>query len=425
MLTLRQTVSALAWALLLPVATQGVRAATLDVLYIGQLILPANTQFEGTTVGGLTSLDYDSATDTYYAMSSDRSQVNPARFYNLSLDLSQFTKSAKPTTKGVKINRVTKLLTPTGTPFAANTVAPGGLRYDPDRDTLYWTDLGQRNAAGVRPSTVREMKLDGSYVRDFALPSYYKPSGSPAGLAKGDLGISDGGGIKGLTIYSKRDSIFIGTQGALVQDGQAATTTFGSRARLMSFDLKTGQPGIEYAYDVSPVVNEPRPAKGTAINQMTDLVSIGDREFLSVERSYSAGAKTPGKPSTGNTVRLFHVDMNPATDVQGRASMAGDTSVVRLDKQFVMDLSTMRNADKSPLSLGNIRGIALGPMLKDEPTLILVADNEMDGQKVTQFIALHVVLVREQSLEQPSPTNNITTPPKVAPAKARKPRAKR
>jgi hypothetical protein len=420
MLTLRQTVSALAWGLLLPVAHQAAQAATLDVLYVGQLILPADTKFEGTAVGGLTSLDYDSATDTYYAMSSDRSKVNPARFYNLSLDLSQFTRSAKPTPKGVKINRVTKLLTPAGTPFAANTVAPGGLRYDPDRDTLYWTDLGQRDATGFRPSTVREMKLDGSYVRDFAVPSYYKPSGSPAGLDKGDLGISEAGGIKGLTIYTKRDSIFVGTQSALVQDGQAATTTFGSRARIMSFDLKTGQPGVEYALDVSPVVNDPRPAKGVAVNQMTDLVSIGDREFLSVERSYSAGAKTPGKPSTGNTVRLFHIDMNPATDVQGKTSLAGDRSVVRLDKQFVMDLSTMRQADKSPLSLGNIRGLALGPMLKDEPTLILVADNELDGHQVTQFIALHVVLAREPSLEQPGPNNNITPAPK-----GRKPRPKR
>ena len=43
--------------------------------------------FDGTTVGGLSSITYDSRRGVFYALSDDPSQFQPARFYTVGLDL--------------------------------------------------------------------------------------------------------------------------------------------------------------------------------------------------------------------------------------------------------------------------------------------------------------------------------------------------
>ena len=66
-------------------------AAHLD--YIGQATLPTGSLFAGTQVGGLSGIDYDPLTHSYVAISDDRSQLNPARYYRLTLDIGQFARS--------------------------------------------------------------------------------------------------------------------------------------------------------------------------------------------------------------------------------------------------------------------------------------------------------------------------------------------
>ena len=47
---------------------------------IGEARLPHRLQFQGTTVGGLSGIDYDPVDDLYYLISDDGSNFNPARF---------------------------------------------------------------------------------------------------------------------------------------------------------------------------------------------------------------------------------------------------------------------------------------------------------------------------------------------------------
>ena len=57
--------------------------------YLGQQIVPTGTSFRGLPVGGLSSLDYVSATGHYLAICDDRSERGPARFSELTLDLAK------------------------------------------------------------------------------------------------------------------------------------------------------------------------------------------------------------------------------------------------------------------------------------------------------------------------------------------------
>ena len=52
-----------------------------ELHFLGEYVIPHNTQFKNTTIGGLSGIDYDKENDLFYLISDDWSQINPARFY--------------------------------------------------------------------------------------------------------------------------------------------------------------------------------------------------------------------------------------------------------------------------------------------------------------------------------------------------------
>src|SRR5436305_4486169 len=63
--------------------------AQFSLQFLGQELFPTGTPIVGgTTVGGLSAITYDRAANRYYILSDDRSQVNAARFYTATIDLS-------------------------------------------------------------------------------------------------------------------------------------------------------------------------------------------------------------------------------------------------------------------------------------------------------------------------------------------------
>ena len=77
-----------------------------DLEFLGEAIVPTGTTFDGTLVGGLSSITFDPQLGVFYVLSDDPSQFNPARFYTVALDLSDGQLS------GVAFEGVTTLLTP-------------------------------------------------------------------------------------------------------------------------------------------------------------------------------------------------------------------------------------------------------------------------------------------------------------------------
>jgi hypothetical protein len=356
--------------------------------YLGQQHVPTGTVYAGTVVGGLSGLDYDAANARYLAISDDRSQTNPARFYSLTLDLTQFTRSASPGMAGVAFTGVTTILTPGGAPFGSAEVDPESLRLDAATGTLYWSNEGQRSAAGLQDPTVREMRLDGRHLRDFAVPAIY---GTATGLP-GTQGIRNNLAFESLAISTDGKTLWTATENALIQDGAAATTAGGSPSRLLSFDIATGAAGKQFVVQTDPVAIAPDPATGFQTNGLTDLLAVGAHRFIGIERSFAVGAVTPGAgPNglpTGNTIKLVLIDTSKATDVSGLAAI--DASVVAASKTELLNLSTLKNDDGSSLATDNIEGLTWGPLHDGKRTLVLVSDNNFSPTQFTQFVALEV-----------------------------------
>jgi hypothetical protein len=363
-------------------------ASAAGLEYIGQQIVPSGTMFAGTTVGGLSGIDRR-ADGRFLAISDDRSSsaTNPARFYELSLDLAQFVRSAAPGQAGVAFHAVTTIQTPSGGAFGLNQVDPESMRIDPRSGNLLWSNEGQRSGAGLQNPTVREMTAAGVHVRDFAVPRRY----NPAGLGAADPGIRNNLAFESLTLSPDGRTLYTATENALVQDGPASTVGNGSPARILSFDAATGAAGGEWIYPVDPVALPPIVPGGFATNGLVELLALGDRQFVAVERSFAAGAATPGVgPNglpTGNTIRLYLVDARQATDVSGLDSIVG-ANVAAASKTLLLDLSTLKHDDGSALATDNIEGLAWGPEWNGKPTLILVSDNNFGATQFTQFVAL-------------------------------------
>ncbi len=363
-----------------------------DVLqYLGQQIVPSSQLFNGTTVGGLSGIDRLPASGNYLAISDDRSAINPARFYELRLDLSSFVRSADPGSAGVSFVGVTTIQQPGGSAFAPNTVDPESLRVNPGNGNLIWSNEGQRGGAGMpalQNPTIREMTPAGEYLRDYAVPAYFNPTGTGAN----DPGIRNNLAFESLTVSTDGRTLYTATENALVQDGTASSDTTGSPARILSFDLASGIAGREFVYHVDPVALPSSPAGGFATNGLVELLAIGDRQFIAVERSFAAGAASPGNGPfgpTGNTIKLYRVDAVGATDVSGLDSLA-NASFTAASKTLLLNLSDLQNDDGSPLALDNIEGITWGPDLNGKRTLILVSDNNFGATQFTQFVALSV-----------------------------------
>lgn len=362
--------------------------------YLGQQIVPTSAMFRGVPVGGLSSIDYVPATGRYLAISDDRSDRGPARFYELALDLSKFRRSAAPGDAGVTWVNMTTILDLDGKPFERNMVDPESLRLDAKRNLIYWSNEGQRSNVGFQNPTVRRMTLDGKPAGEFPVPSYYLPAGSASGLAAGDMGVYNNLAFESIAITPDGKTLWTMTENGLAQDSLPTAVGRGSRARLLSFDLDTGKAGAEYVYDVAPVPFPPAKSGDFATNGVPDMLALSDHEFIVIERAYAIGATTPGiaaltKQPTSNTIKLFLIDTRGATDVSGWPTIKG-RELTPVKRTMLLDLSSLKNDDGSVLALDNIEGITFGPVVDGKRTLILVSDNNFNPAQFTQFVALTI-----------------------------------
>lgn len=362
--------------------------------YLGQQIVPTSASFRGLPVGGLSSIDYVPATGRYLAISDDRSDRGPARFYELALDLSKFNRSASPGDAGVSWVQMTTMLDLNGQPFGRNKVDPESLRLDTRRNLIYWSNEGQRTSGGFQNPTVRRMTPDGKPAGEFPVPGYYNPAGSAGGLAAGDVGVYNNLAFESIAITPDGKTLWTMSENGLAQDSLPTAVGRGSRARMLSFDLDTGKAGAEYVYEVGPVPFPPARAGDFATNGVPDMLALSAHEFIVIERAYAVGAVTPGiaaltKQPTSNTIKLYRIDTRGATDVSGWHSIKG-RDVVPVQRTMLLDLSSLKNDDGSVLAVDNIEGLTFGPLFEGKRTLILASDNNFNPAQFTQFIALTI-----------------------------------
>ncbi|NKL00581.1 esterase-like activity of phytase family protein [Rhizobium leguminosarum bv. viciae] len=335
-------------------------AAGISLSYLGEFVIPTGHMENGVEFGGISGLDFDAATGHYLAISDDRSERGPARFYELDVDLDAGL-------KGVSVVKQVTLKDKNGEPFAARTVDPESIRLG--KDGIYWGSEGDGKA--LLSPFVRVASPDGSFVREFKLPEGFAPT------ADKSTGIRDNLAFEDLAVAPSGD-VFVGVEAALYQDGPKSSLTSGSLSRIVRYDGATGEPKAEYVYPVAPIPQAATKADGGNDNGMSEILALDDHRLLAVERSYAQGF--------GNNIKIMMMDLTDATDVSAIASLSeNDQRVVPARKSQVLDLRAIG------LVPDNIEAMSLGKAKDGTDVLILGSDNNFSTSQKTQFYAFKVL----------------------------------
>jgi hypothetical protein len=343
---------------------------------IGTINIPTGAQFEGTEIGGLSSITYDSNRDVYYSISDDQGTIDPVRYYTLNIDVSD----GQLDPGDITFLDVTNILDPSGMSYAPTSLDPEGMALTHEGQ-LYFTSEGFALRSPPVDPFVRRLSLNGRQTRSLDVPTKFLPNPN----ALGTRGVRSNLGFESLNVTPDQRTLVTASESALFQDGPPASVNQESFARILEYRLSSGQPDSEYVYVVNPIAEPPVPTTAFAVNGLVELLPLDNLgTMLALERSFSVGA-----PGLGNTIWLYEIDTQGATDVSGYDSLVQPpVNFVPVTKRLILNLESDLGIEPD-----NIEGMAFGPALPDgRLPLVLVSDNNFAASQSTQFIVLAVKL---------------------------------
>jgi hypothetical protein len=339
--------------------------------------IPHNLIFRGTTVGGLSGIDYDSKAGLYYMISDDRSSINPARYYTAKIIL------GKQKIDSVVFVDVTTLLQKNGQAYPnskqdpAHTPDPEALRYDPVHKQMTWTSEGERilkdGDTVLENPAITIITKDGKYIDTFSLPSNLQMRATENGPRRNGV-------LEGLSFADNYQTLYVNVEEPLYEDGQRADLTENDAwIRIFKFNRATKKNTAQYAYKLDPVAYPAITADAFKINGIPDLLSMGDDQFIVLERSFSTGR-------LACTIKIFMADLKGATDIKNNPSLKQTPAAKPATKKLLL------NMDSLGVYVDNIEGVTFGPTLQNgHRSLLLVADNNFDKLEKTQFFLFEII----------------------------------
>ncbi|MEA5579923.1 esterase-like activity of phytase family protein [Nodularia harveyana UHCC-0300] len=339
-----------------------------EIKFMGEATIPQKTNFQNTEIGGLSGITYDTKKDIYYAISDDRGQKAPPRFYTLKIDLSKDTlQNSDVVTVGV-----TTLFNQDNQPFPPSETDTEGITFT-NRDTLFISSEGDVRKL-INPF-IKEFSLtSGKLLKTLSISDKFLPETNPP------QGIRNNLAFESLTITPDNQHLFTATENALIQDGPAAKPNLPTRCRILQYNLLTNLPEKEFLYQTEPVAQFLN-LTGKFASGLPDLLALDNHgHFLSIERSFTGW---------GLAISLFQVSLAGADEIQDIHSLLAVNSrkIKPVEKKILLDLRTL------DVLLDNIEGLTLGPQLPDGyRSLILISDDNFQSLQRNQILAFKIKL---------------------------------
>lgn len=343
-----------------------------EIEYIGEAKIPNYLRIKDTLVGGLSGLTYDRQRDRFYAISDDRGDQSPARFYTLKLDLDTKDPQQVKFNK-VDITDVTILKNAEGKPYPPKETDTEAIAVTAD-SSVYIASEGDRTRN--IPPFINEFDLKTGKVKQaLPIPRRYLPD------TDGKRGVQNNLAFEGITLSPTGTlpasgeplRLFAATESALIQDKEVTKVGKngkipGAKNRWLHY-LLSNRPEIisEHLYQLDS------PPLGAIEHGLSEIQSIDTSgHFLTLERSFGL---------TGFRVKIFQTTMAGATDTSKIASFKGNSTIQAIKKDLAFDLKQLA------IYIDNLEGMAVGARLPDgSQTLLLVSDNNFSSRQITQFL---------------------------------------
>lgn len=344
----------------------------LSIEYIGAYQVPNDLIVKNTRVGGLSGLTYDRQRDRFYAISDDRGEQAPARFYTLKLNLDK-TNPQQVKLQQVDITDVTLLKNSRGETYPPGETDTEAIALTP-QSSVFISSEGDRNKN--IPPFISEFDLKSGKVKQaLPIPQRYLPD------LEGKRGVQNNLAFEGITLSptgtlpasGEALRLFAATESALIQDKEVAKVGNngkipGAKNRWLHYLISDRAEIIsEHLYQLDS------PPLGAIEHGLPEIQSIDTSgHFLTLERSFGL---------FGFRAKLFQTSMAGATDTSKIASFKGNTTIQPIQKQLAFDLQQLN------IYIDNLEGMALGSRLPDgSQTLLLVSDNNFSSRQITQFL---------------------------------------
>ena len=345
--------------------------------FLSEYEITHNLSFKGTTVGGLSGIDYDKNKQVYYMISDDRSAVNPARYYTAKIFF-----TPKKIDSVVFVD-VTTFLNAENKPYPnskqdpAHTPDPEALRYDPITKQMFWTSEGERivnqKDTVLENPSITVIHPDGKYIDTFPLPENLR-------MKAIEKGPRQNGTLEGLTFADNYKTLFVNLEEPTYEDGpRADVQKNNSWIRIFKYDIATKKNTAQYAYELDPVAYPAVPENAFKINGIPDILSLGDNKLLVIERSFSTGR-------LACTIKVFLVDLTDASNIINTASLKNSPAKHPLIKKLLL------NMDDLKIYTDNIEGVTFGPDLPNgHKSLVFIADNNFNPMEKSQVMLFEVI----------------------------------
>jgi hypothetical protein len=350
--------------------TTSAESTTISLRFIGEQTVEHRAQVGNAVFSGISGIDYDEKRDVFYLLSDDRSDNDPARFYTAKLMITA-SEFAKP-----EFTAVTFLKKPDGRNFGnknddpKNVPDPEAIRYRAETDTLLWTSEGDKRL-NLSPF-VREMKLDGTFVREM-------PTLSMFAMKNGDAGSRDNSTFEGMTIARDGKTVWVAMEGAIYEDGALPSVdNGGAPIRFTQYDVVSGKALRQIAYQADAIPHRPIPPGGGADNGVPEVLMLDEHRMLVLERSFSRGV--------GNSIRVYVIDTRDGSDTK-------DVAALKPNNHRVVKKTLVINFDSLNLrKLDNTEAMSFGPRLANgNRTLIFASDDNFNQRQINQFLAFEVL----------------------------------
>lgn len=243
---------------------------------------------------------------------------------------------------------------------------PEGIRLLQSGNLLISDEYGPR---------LLEFSADGRWVQGFEIPSRYLIT--RPGITKEEenennsRGRQGNKGFEGLAVYDNDRSRLLVLQGPLLQDCEpsAKGKPVGKHVRMLKLDSGGGA-NQEFVY----VLDEKK-------NVLNEILSLGNDEFLVIERDGEVGAAAQYK-------KIIKINIAQATDVSQIESLSGKlpSDIKPVQKTVLLDLLDPAFGLAGESMPEKIEGLALGPKTADgHPTLVIASDNDFEADIPSYF----------------------------------------